>query len=221
MEYNYRKAQESDIPFLVQAIIEAEKSGSNLLSLAAIFNLTEEKLKNCLIEIFHIETKGCEFSLDSFFVVEFQGEPIAALATWIESRNDQNSCSAITKSNLIGYVFPKTNLESIKRNSTLFEIFNIEREKDSRQIEYVFVAKEHRGKKLVNKLIDIACSGDGQEVKKTQIQLWANNIAALKTYKNSGFKITKEIKSEHKDTLQYYPCNTKLLVERFIGDNIS
>lgn len=219
MEYNYRKAQESDIPFLVTAVIEAERSGSDLIPLARIFGLTEQQLYDCLVEIFHIETAGCELSLGSFLVAECQEQPVAAIATWIEGRNSQSS--ALLKSNLISYAFPRENLSRLENNQSLLEVFTIERAKDARQIEYVFVQKEHRGKHLINEMIRRIHLKDNKDVLKTQIQLWANNIAALKTYRKSGFKVVKEFKSEHEAVFQYFPCDTKLLVEcRFPVDYI-
>ena len=48
---SFRNAEIKDIPFIIETIIEAEKSGSNVIPTCKIFGLTEDEYKNILVEI--------------------------------------------------------------------------------------------------------------------------------------------------------------------------
>ena len=46
-----KKATENDIPFLVETIVAAEKSGTSVFSYATLFEVNENKVKEVLTEI--------------------------------------------------------------------------------------------------------------------------------------------------------------------------
>ena len=54
MEHNplvFRKAEEKDIPFLIETIIAAEKSGTDVFSYSKIFELPELEIRKILADI--------------------------------------------------------------------------------------------------------------------------------------------------------------------------
>ena len=66
MSYSFRFANENDIPFLVETIIAAEKSGTELCGLSNLLGLHEEQTKIGLTKILQEEIEGCEFSTTEF-----------------------------------------------------------------------------------------------------------------------------------------------------------
>ncbi len=53
-----RKAAKSDFDFIAEAIIESEKSGSNIFPYGVLFDVSEMEFKGILQEIFEEEIEG-------------------------------------------------------------------------------------------------------------------------------------------------------------------
>jgi RimJ/RimL family protein N-acetyltransferase len=213
---SFRIAAKQDIDFIVLTILEAEKSGSDRIGLANVFNLSETELQDCLVKILDEEEEGCEFSLDSFIVAAVDNKPVAAFAGWIEGENEYNQPSAILKSNLISFHFPKDKIKESSKISFVKEI-QIEREFSTFQLEYAFVAEEHRGKGLINAIIEELLKRaklKNPNLKKSQVQVFGNNHGAIKVYERSGYTIRNIVKSKNLEILNYFPYNEKILMEK-------
>lgn len=213
-DYKIRPATVEDIPFLIEVIIEAEKSGTDKLGLSTLFHISEEKLRQCLAQMMEEEIDGCEFSISSYQMAEVAGMPVAAIAGWIEGRNEDNLASGILKSNLLGFVLPKESLESIQKMSGLLEGIQIVRETHTYQIEYVYVSPDYRGMGIVSSLLDAHSELGNGVAHKMQVQAFANNFAAIKAYEKYGFKVKREYKVCDDRILNYLPYNIKLLLEK-------
>lgn len=217
MSYTLRIATLSDINFIAKVIIEAEKSGSDKIGIATVFNLTESELQNYLVEILDEEIDGCEFSFSSFVIAEFNGQPVAAFGGWIENENENNQPSAILKSNLIGFVFPKEKLLTLKKNQEIIKDILIDREPHTHQLEYAYVDEEHRGhgltNRIINQLLEIA-KKKNPNLKKSQVQVYANNSSAIKVYERAGYYEIDRKESNHSLILDYLPWNVKLVLEK-------
>lgn len=214
--YSIRKATSDDLVFLAEVIIEAEKSGTDKLSLSTLFNVTESKVKEYIISMLDEEIDGCEFSVSSFLIIEYDKKPVAAFGGWIEGFEDEMS-SSILKSNLINYTFDRESVQFLKSKAHLLKNILIDREDKSLQLEYLYVANEHRGKKLSNTLIEqhiLNAKLLFPELKKVQVQVFINNIGAIKTYQNSGFSIAKSFKADSAELLDYLPFDEKYLMEK-------
>ena len=215
-EYIYREATVEDIPFLVETVVEAERSGSDIIGLAKTFHIDELDLRKYLTQIFE-EIDGCEFSVSSFFIAEYEGLPVAALGGWIEGKNENDLPSFILKSNLLSYILPKENFSQLYKVSEIIKDIQIEREPRTHQLEYGYVKPEHRGKgllvNLVEKLLERAKLQD-KLVKKSYGRILENNIFSIKMLQNSGYKIVKRFESKHPEILNYMPHNVILLMTR-------
>ena len=98
--YSFRKASKKDITFLAKIIIEAEKSNSEKLSFSTLCNLSEQSVKELIIEMLKQEVDQCEVSVNSCIIVEFEGKPVGGFGGWIEGFEGALP-SKILKSNLI------------------------------------------------------------------------------------------------------------------------
>lgn len=214
--YSIRKATISDIDYLADVIIGAEKSMTNNLGLATFFDLSEKRIKQLIISMLEEEVDGCEFSISSFFVACYQGKPVAALGGWLECYYDDMP-SSILKSNLIGYTFPKENIMKAHSKLEIIKEIQYERESGAYQLEYSFVDSEHRGKRLTNQLMKVhleyAKHLDPQ-VKKAQLQPFENNKIIIGVHEKSGYQIVRRYVSTNKDILNYLPYNVKVLMEK-------
>jgi len=216
-EYIYREATIEDIPFLVEVVIEAEKSGSDIIGLSKIFGIDELDLRKYLTQIFEEEIDGCEFSVSSFFVAEYESLPVAALGGWIEGENEDGLPSSILKSNLLSYILPREIFSQLHKTSEIIKDIQREREPHTHQIEYGYVKPGHYGKDLYGNLIDKLlekAKSQNKLVKKSYAQTFEKNIFPIKLLKKSGYKIVKRFESKHPEILNYLPYNVLLLLER-------
>jgi hypothetical protein len=215
-DYLLRKATVEDIPFLAEAVISAEKGNSDKLSYSTFFNLSEEQVKDYIIKMFEEEIDGCEFSVSSYLVYEYNSEPVATLGGWIECFAS-NSPSKILKSNLILHTFSKESIEFLKTNSDIIKNIQAEREPMTLQIEYCHVSENHRGQHLMLGLMkqhEENALSVFPSLKKIQTQVFSNNYPSLKACEKLNFKITKSHKSDSKEILNYLPSDEKYILEK-------
>ena len=215
-EYLIRKAIISDIPFLADAVIAAEKGVSDKCNYSTLFNLTEEKARENIIAMFEEGVEGCEFSLDNYFVTEYSGQPVASFGGWIECY-DGNLPSKILKSNLINYIFGQKSIEFLKSKSGIVKELSIDRTPNTLQFEYLYVIPEHRGQRLPDGLIckieDNALQ-QNTSLGKCEFQLFNNNVKIIKLFERHGYKVVRSYKASNNEILSYLPSNEKLIMEK-------
>lgn len=219
-DFVIRPAGLEDTDFLVEVIVQAEKSGTDKLGLATLFGLREEEVRKYLRQMLEEETEGCEFSVSSFIVAEADHIPVAAVGGWIEGQSEDGMPSALLKSNLLGYILPPENLNYIRRFSELIRDIQINRETGAYQIEYVYVVPEFRGSGLTEQLLEAhlwkGCL-ENKDLRKMQVQAFANNPGAVRVYEKAGFAVKKEYRVKDKVVLNYLPGDVKLLLEKIIN----
>jgi GNAT superfamily N-acetyltransferase len=213
-----RSATVDDIPFIVEAIINAEKSGTEILSYTTISGLTEEETRCKLAEILKEETDGCELSVSSFLLAEVDGKVAAGLGAWIEGSGGISSQDL--KRDLICCFFPESCFKKAASASPIVDDLDIPRSLDTIQIEIVYVKPEYRGYKLsgllLNKQIERLLLIDNN-ISEVEVKIMGNNIPSIKAFANLGFYIALEKKSENPDANLYLPSNTRLLLKRDIN----
>ena len=217
-EYLIRKAVAADIPFLADVVIASEKGMSDRLSFTTLFNKSEAEAKELIIQMFEEEVDGCELSLSSFIVTEFEGKPVSGSGAWIECLQE-NMQSGILKSNLISYTFGKESIEYLKTKSHIVKDVLIDREPMTLQLEYFHIRDEHLGKGLDAALMDRIEQNALAEfpgLKKVQCQIFKNSVFSIKILLRHGFKIVGSYKSGNEEIFDYLPYNEKLLMEKIL-----
>ncbi|MFA6924250.1 MAG: GNAT family N-acetyltransferase [Bacteroidales bacterium] len=209
-----RKAEEKDIDFLIKAIIEAEKSGTDKISYCNIFSASESELKNILKEILIEDIEGQELCISGFLIAEIDGKYAGAICSWLECKNDVQS--KFIKSNILFHYFGKERCDNAAANFEFLEDLHIEREKNCLQIESVYVENEFRGMGICKELIKEHIkkhSAQNSSFKKVQIILAKTNKNAYKAYKKLGFEIVQGKFSDNKKILSILPSNRMILME--------
>lgn len=214
--YRIRSATMADIPFLAGAIVQAEKSGTGILGLGRLFDLSEEDLLPLIMLMLEEEIDGCDYSVSSFLLAEYQGKPVAAIAGWVEELDGEPPSHQL-RANLYGHILPEANLLGSRANRDIIAPLQIEREPLTLQLEHVYVVPEHRGHSLAGLLIDEHCMRAKQRVpdlSTAQIQVMANNPSALSSYEKSGFRLKRTYGSEDPLILDLLPFNKRFLLEK-------
>jgi len=216
-----RRATEADADFIVKAIIEAEKSGTDKLSYATVFGLNEAKveeiLKNAVLE----DIPGNELCISGFIIAFIDGIPSGAVCSWIEGADDMPS--AILKANILYHFLGTEVLERAAVNSKLIDQLTIPRETGAMQIESVYVSNKFRGLGISNKLIlehIKDTSQIGPEITKVQIQLAGTNESALRSYLKLGFKTTVTKTCDDAKILDLLPSDTRIMMELSVEELI-
>lgn len=209
-----KKATEYDIPFLVETIVAAEKSGTSVFSYATLFELDENKVKEILTEILSEDIQGQELCVSDFLIAFIDGVPAGAICGWIEGAEGPSS---IIKSNVLMFGFGKEHFGKVLSKASLMEQLTITREEGCLQLESIYVSEKFRGKGIVNALIAAHLSNHKQqtpEVSKAQIILAKDNDSALKAYERAGFTVVLEKFQSNAEILKYLPTQHKILMEK-------
>jgi ribosomal protein S18 acetylase RimI-like enzyme len=212
----YRTATLDDIDFLVDTIIEAEKSGTNILTYSTIFGISEQETRVCLREMLAQEVHGCELSISSFYVAETENKSIAgAVAAWIEGAN--GTPSAVLKGNLLNYVLPKDALKRALPLNNMVREMHIEYKPNTIQIGLVYISPSHRGESLASLLIDDQINNmlkNEGNIEEAFVQVFGNNHSAIHAYEKVNFRKVSVKESSIGNILEYMPSNTKILMRR-------
>lgn len=213
--FNIRQATIGDVPFLVDTIIEAEKSGTTILSYSRIFGLSEEVIRKYISDMLYEEVDGCELSISSFFVAEKNGQVVAALSGWVEGK-DQIS-SAELKGNLLNYVLPKESIKKAIAASSFLQEIHIINVPGSIQKGAGYILKDFRNMHLFSMLTNEIIGHllkTNPEVTQIYTQIYGCNIAAIRANEKSNFEIVMIKESPNEDILNYLPSNKKILMKK-------
>ena len=110
----------------------------------------------------------------------------------------------------------------MKNASLLSEIvrdLHIEYKNHTLQIGLVYVAKEARGLGLVKFLLDKkieTVKNDFPEITEVNIQVFGNNVAAIRAYEKSGFHIIINKNATLPEIVNYMPGDSKVVMQRSI-----
>jgi ribosomal protein S18 acetylase RimI-like enzyme len=216
--YTIRNAIPADKPFLATAIIAAEKGNSDICALCRLFDLTEAELETLLPGMIDAENETGEFSLTSFLIAEHEGRPVGAVAGWVEAVENAMPSGRV-KANLIQFFFPKESLIKAYAKSIANDL-KIDRSKNTLQVEYLYVAEQHRSMGIAASLISELVRRTEKNypgVKRAELQVFKNNSTAIRLYENLGFTLRETVISFNDEITRYFPCNEKLLLEKMLN----
>lgn len=209
-----RPATLDDVDFIATTIVEAEKSFTDKPGTANYFGITEKEYHSYLVEMLEEEIDGCEISLSSFVVAEYEGEVVAARGGWLEGDNEDEMPSALLKGNLFAYIIPKDILMRGSEHADIVHDIQIDREIGTYQLENSYTRPDFRGNHIMAMLdnyhLDIARQ---KKVKRVQAHVYLCNEGSIKACERSGFHIVKKFTSNHPQVKEYYPDDTMVLLE--------
>lgn len=214
-----RRAGLEDLDLVVEAILSAERSGTDKLGLATVFDRPEAEVRILVRSMLEEEVDGCELSLSGFLIAEVGGVGAAAVCGWVEAFRGSLP-SGLLKANLIGRVYPGSALQALARNMDALSGVRIERSPGALQIEYVHVSPAFRGLGLAAKLIrehERAAADLEPAPVLAQVQVFSNNPVAIGLYLRSGFRTVRTHTSTHPDTGRLLPHHEKLLLEKALN----
>lgn len=203
---NIRKANQSDIPFIVNAIVEIESfSGTNTFN--NLFGTDTETTKKYLEEFLKDdENFDTEFSLNTYSIVEVDGERAACCSIFFT-----NSEYYQNKSELFPIHLKKEHLDKFIENArSLPETKKISTNKYF--LEYLFVAPDFRSKGISKPLIQHLVN----QTDRMYLIPLENNSFAIEYYRRLGFLDDENVKRFPIHNLEnpIYPYSHKIMLYR-------
>jgi GNAT superfamily N-acetyltransferase len=184
MKLNFRKAISTDIPFLIESVIFAEKIDNQTISFCTLFGI-DEGIFGHQIYVAMSEKEGIlPWDIDHWYVAaNNENKPIAALSAWEEP---DSFGSEIQKFQYLNFC-NKPNLQSsdFLFNVHLLTQLAIPREPSFIQLDSLYTKEIYRGKGIMSGLIEFIFASNPKRT--FQIQALGCNQGAIKLYKAKGF----------------------------------
>lgn len=213
-DFTIRRATAEDVPFLVEAICEAEKGGSDRLSYCGVFSMNEPEFRAALVAMLNEDLAGQELCISGFLVADVGDGPIAACCAWVEAAG--GTPSTLLKANLLLHGIDRARMREARRWFARLAELSIPREPGAIQIESVYVRADGRGRGLAARLIELHLEqlGAFAPAQKAQVILAVNNPAARAAYARAGFAPALDRWSTDESLLEVVPSLGKLLMEK-------
>ena len=91
MSIRIRPAAAPDLDFVIEAIVAAERSGTEASSYERVLGLDDSGFRAFLRSMMQANISGSEMSLDGFLLAENGVGPLAAVAAWVEGDGKSSS----------------------------------------------------------------------------------------------------------------------------------
>jgi GNAT superfamily N-acetyltransferase len=213
-----RKAADTDIEFIVDTIIRAEKGNGDSISYCKLFNINEGEFGQVLRKILKEGICNFEFSLENFKIAESNRIPVAAYGAWLEGEDGVSS--GMLKISAFKSFLKKENIIFYKTAAPVADEITIKRQQGTIQFESIYIREEFRGKDIGRLLVQSLINdlkAKHPDVKLAHVQLIKQNAVSLQAHHKYGFQIIEEKTSLNPQILNFYAGNTRVLMEIKLG----
>ncbi len=210
-----RRATLNDVDFIIETIIEAEKSFSNTISYCQIFSVTKEELINLFRQILSEDIVGQELCYSEYIIAEVNSAYAGACASWVEGV--EGFSSSVVKANLLMEYFGHEKINEAQHLFKYLHEINIDREPNTLQIVNAYIKPDYRGQGIISKLILEHIEQQKVKypfIKKAQLRPTGTNESAYRAYNKLGFEFVLEKKIEDDFILDFIPSKSKILMEK-------
>jgi ribosomal protein S18 acetylase RimI-like enzyme len=182
-----RAASPADVPFLVRAVLEAERLGAGTARTMyeAVYELSHDETTEFLTSQLEADVPGHPLSFASFRIVDLAGDPAAACAGWVEETGTRASGLrvAMAMSRHLGTARFNRRREAIAAVSAAAP----RRTPGAVQLESFYTVPAARGARLASMLIADHLAMRHAAGCAAEIVLLSGNTAALAAYRRAGF----------------------------------
>ena len=209
----FRKAKKDDIDFVIEAIIESEKSSSDMISSSKIFNFSEQEFIDILKEILIQDIPDYDYYLSGFIIAELQSERIGTVGSWMEAAN--GTASGMVKATVLFQYLGAAKFKEINKNTKVIKGLTLNREPGTLQLEHGYTKEKFRRQGVFTNVIkqNIKENLRHHSFSKVQGILFNENYKSYKAHIKLGYKVVEEKKVEDPGIYKYFPYNSKVLME--------
>lgn len=209
-----RQAAANDTEFIIETIIEAEKSGSDMISSCKVLGLTEENFKEIMRQILHDNIPDYDYDLSGFLIAEKNDEYLGALGSWLEAAD--GNPSGIIKATILFPYLDKNKMNEISKNSKVVKGFTINRKPGALQLEHGYTREPYRRQGVFTTLIKEHIKRSLNKhagIDMVQTALSKENFKSLNAYLKLGFEIAEEKHVDDPEILKLFPYDTRVVME--------
>lgn len=210
-----RNAIDSDIEFVIETIVQAEKANGKVISYCKLFNISETEFRIVVKKILKEGICNFEFSLENFKIAESDGISVGAYGAWLEG--NEGISSGILKISAFKTFLAKENIVHYKSVAPVADEISIRRQSGTLQFESIYIMEEYRGKNIGNLLVQallIDLMKKHPTVEAAHVQVIKQNALSLQAHINYGFTIIEEKTALNPRILNFYSGNTRVLMEK-------
>ena len=214
-EIHIRNADISDIDFIIETIVQAEKGNGENISYCKLFNIKEIEFREVLKKILEAGINNFEFSLSNFKIAIVNSKKVSAYGAWLEGL--EGIPSGMLKISAFRSFLNKENMSHFKSNSTVTDEISIKRQPGTFQFESIYVIDKYRGKNIGNLLVQSVLNDlmiKHPSVTRAQVQLIKQNSVSLQAHIRYGFQIIEEKTSSNPEIFNFFSGNTRVLMEK-------
>jgi GNAT superfamily N-acetyltransferase len=216
-----RQATVNDIEFIIEAIIEAEKSSSNVISSCNVFGLTEEQFKDIMRKVLSDNHPNYDYYLSGFILAEKEGEYISTLGSWLEAPDE--TPSGIIKATILFPYLDRDKMKVISKNTRAIKGLIMNREPGTLQLEHGYTREPYRRQGVFTRLLKEVILRNKKEhpgITKVQGALYKDNYKSYNAHLKFGFDPVEVKHVDDPEIFKYFPFDTKVLLE-FNSEKIS
>ncbi len=209
-----REATYDDIDFVIETIMESEKSSSNIVSSCRLFALSETQFRDILSEVLKQNVPNYDYYLSGFLIAELNGKYVGALGSWYEAAED--TPSGIIKATVLFPYLDKTKMKDISKNTKVIKGLTINRKPHTLQLEHGYTRKEFRRQGIFSSLIKTNIIKNREKYNNFDIVqgvLFKENYKSFNAHLKIGYKVIEEKHVEDSEVLKFFPFDTKVLME--------
>ncbi|MCL5029595.1 MAG: hypothetical protein M1480_11345 [Bacteroidetes bacterium] len=208
-----RQATIDDINFVIEAIIEADKSSTDMISLCNVFAFDADEYKKILFDILNQNIENYDYFLSGYVIAETNGEYVGACGSWLEGADGVQS--GIIKSTMLFPYIKDEKIDEIKNNLQIIKEFTLNREIGALQIENIYVREKFRGCGIFYLLVTENIKRNKKKYSFTKVQpiLLKSNYKSYSAFLKFGYKIVCEKRTHNPEILKFFPYDTRILME--------
>lgn len=210
-----RKGEARDIPYLVDTIVAAEKSGTDIFSYSSIFEMPEQEVRKIFADVLREDVPGQELCCSDYLVAEVDGRFAGAVAAWIEGECGQPS--SVRKAMLLNHFFPEENMRKALEKRKFLDQVHFDPDPGTLVIDIGLTLPEFRGQGMLAKLMLEQTRlhlKRRPDIRISQIHIMKNNLVAFKIYSKLGYYTIREKTCNDSVILKWLPSDTQVVMEK-------
>lgn len=213
-QLKFRMATPDDVDFVIDCVIEAEKSGTQTINTCRIFNLTEQEWRDILRKILLDDIPDYDFWLSNYLIAELDGRPVCAQGAWFEGKT--GTASSVIKTSMMMEYIPKDKFVLDLKTAKFVKALSIKREAGKVQLEHAYTVPDLRRRGIhTQTVIEIMKRTFDQNPPATMIQtiFFKQNCNTYNECIKLGFEPVLEKGVDDPEILNIFAHKTRIMMD--------
>jgi len=219
-----RAATAADLETIVDAIVDAERSGTDQSVYERLFDLSAAEFRDLLRRVLELgdddDPGGHELSWRSFVVLEEEGVVLGACAAWVEAADGLPS--ALVKAQLLAHALGAERFRAAAPRLRALATLDLPRTASRIEIESIHVPAATRRRGLGRRLVEGAIAAVARahpDADTVEILSAEGNLSSTRLFESLGFRVAGRREATTPELRALFPGTARLLWERGVGQD--